>query len=314
MRHRAQFIMSVYSSFCHDLVELMKFTDELRSLYLVLYVVNALSSAVSTITNIMVILAVQRTASLRSPSFIMIFTLAITDLGVGLIVQPLYIAARIAETGDSKDEYCLLSMAYRVAVVCLSGLSFFIMTLISIDRFLAIHLCMKYRLIVTTKRTILVSLLLGIVAAVWALTVVFSPKSPYILSMFVVPVCLVTTSFNYLNINRILKKQQNKFQFNSTSIALSSSSGGTRMETVNTSNGRYRRVLQTMIYVYIAFVVCYLPYLCYLFALLSVGQSVSVQRARHLTATIIFLKSSISPALYFWRIANIRKAVWKLFY
>lgn len=303
------------SSFCEN-VRLTTFTEELFPLYDVLYLINAVSSAISITTNLMVILAIFNCNSLRSPSFIMIFTLGVTDFGVGSIVQPLYIALRLAETNTGESgEHCYLAVVYTVAVISLSGLSFFIMTLISIDRFLAICLCMKYKLVVTTKRTIAVTIVLAMTALAWSVLVIFSKKSRYVFSMFLMPACLFITSFNYLNIIRILKKQQKKFRNFSTSASTAVTATELQVEqTRNKFNGRYKRVLYTMIFIYIAFVLSYLPYLCYLFAVYSMGPSVPIIQARHITATIIFLRSSVSPLLYFWRIKNIRKAIWKLLY
>lgn len=307
------------SEFC-KVVRPTQFNEELSQLYNILQLVNAISSAVSITTNLIVILAIYKCHSLRSPSFVMIFSLSIADFGVGSIVQPLYIALGLAESRNSENgEFCYLLTIYTAAVICLSGLSFFIMTFISIDRFLAICLCMKYKRIVTTKRTVAVSVILGLSAFVWAVVVVSKPKLRYVFSMILMPVCLIVTSFNYLNIMRILRKQQKIFRNFSSSASTAVSGISTQPALENqsrntASNERYKRVLYTMIYIYCAFVVSYLPYFCYLFAVSNLGLSVSIARARHLTATLIFFRSSVTPSMYFWRITNIRKAIWKLLY
>ena len=291
-------------TFCGGVVQPIQLTDELRSTYIALCAVNAVLSIVGTIANVAIILAIRRTSSVGSPSLVLIITLAVSDLGVGLVAQPLYIAARVAELSSSSDNYCSLSIAYRVAVVCLSGLSFLIMTAISFDRFLAICLCMEYRAKVTRKRTIAAVILLVTVAAIWAITVVFSPTTPYYLSLFLMPFCILITSLNYLNIHRMLKQQQRQLR---KLEHIDMEQRESQRQTLYID--RYKAILNTMMFIYAAFLLCYLPYLCYLFAVSSLGQTLGTLRARHVTATIIFLNSCLNPALYFWRIPEIRQTV-----
>ena len=95
-----------------------------------------------------------------------------TDLGVGLVVQPLYISV-IAEilskdSVSSNDSECNTKIAFLVLGTFLTSASFFIVSAISFDRFLAITLHLRYREIVTERKvTITISVL-------WALSAVTS--------------------------------------------------------------------------------------------------------------------------------------------
>ena len=60
-------------------------------------VLNAPFMLVSIVNNTLVLAAILRTSSLRSPSAILLFSLAVSDIFVGLVVQPLYIAYRLTE-------------------------------------------------------------------------------------------------------------------------------------------------------------------------------------------------------------------------
>lgn len=54
-------------------------------------VINSLSSPVAVVGNTLVVSAIWRNSSLRTPSYIFLAGLAITDFCTGLIVQPAYI-------------------------------------------------------------------------------------------------------------------------------------------------------------------------------------------------------------------------------
>ena len=56
-------------------------------------VLNAPPMVISIIGNILLLVAVLRTPSIRSPSTILLCSLALSDLLVGVVVQSLYLAA-----------------------------------------------------------------------------------------------------------------------------------------------------------------------------------------------------------------------------
>ncbi|KAL9958756.1 hypothetical protein ACROYT_G035814, partial [Oculina patagonica] len=99
----------------------------------------------SIIGNTLVLAAILRTPSLRSPSMIFLCSLAVSDLLVGLVVQPIYIATNL--TRDSSLDEAMKRMA-----IALCGVSLLTMTAISVDRFLALHYHMRYPNVMTTKR------------------------------------------------------------------------------------------------------------------------------------------------------------------
>ena len=72
-----------------------------------------------------------------------------------------------------------------------------------------------------------------------------------------------------------------------------------------------RKSLMTVVYIVGLFWVCYLPFACVLVSYLIVGETPSLRTAYCITATAVFANSAINPALYCWRIAEIRQALLK---
>ena len=66
---------------------------DFRAVFIVRIVVNALTCPLTTVLNILVMVAVKTTRQLRTKSNVALACLSTTDLIVGLVLQPLHIAA-----------------------------------------------------------------------------------------------------------------------------------------------------------------------------------------------------------------------------
>ena len=106
-------------------------------------VLNALLIPICIAGNVLVLAAVWRNPSLRTPSTILLCSLAVSDLFVGFLVLPVRIAiARVILSGSSS--YSRLSPAFLVLTIQLCCVSLETMTAISVDRYLALRYHMRY--------------------------------------------------------------------------------------------------------------------------------------------------------------------------
>ena len=132
------------NTLCPQISRWILFASELRSTYIAVITINVICSCIAIIGNAIMVVAILRNSSIRhTPSFMLLCTLAISDLGVGAICQPLFIALRVTETLDDIELSCKIGIAYSSTVGCLVILSFLTITAISFDRFLAVHLKLK---------------------------------------------------------------------------------------------------------------------------------------------------------------------------
>ena len=134
--------------------------------FITLSIVLAMSCVVSTTFNGLTMIVIRKSHSLHKPSFILLFELALIDFITGLIVQPFYIWKLVVLTQTSKDSLnvCVkrvdeFSGHVRMASVAITAL---LLTAVSFDRFLALHLKTNYQVTVSIKRAIAVSVLLWI--------------------------------------------------------------------------------------------------------------------------------------------------------
>ena len=295
----------MFSEFCQFLSTLLQYTDQLHSFYIVLCVVNALSGIFATVFNFLVLLVIKRSSSLHTPSYVLLSALAFSDLAVGCAVQPLYIAFRVADLTGASTVYCGLGIAYDLFGNCFAGLSFLIITSISIDRFLALYLLERYKLAVTKKRVQALTLFLGFIAALYGLSRMLDRKAYNMIGIILGPLLLVTTSLNYLNINRMVRKQRRR----NIRLATQQSLQSYGKEQHGIDMIRYERTLKTLLYVFLTFLLCYLPYIFCTLALRTTQYNLAVEITIHVTVTIVFINSSLNPLFYCWRIPEIRKTV-----
>ena len=114
-------------------------------LYLTLCVFNAYLSYTATMLNIAAIYAIRKTSSLSKNLKTLLLSLAISDLGVGLLVQPMF----VANVMDSKQNNETNESYNTIHIACLIPANFFIytslfsVTALCADRFLAIHLHLR---------------------------------------------------------------------------------------------------------------------------------------------------------------------------
>jgi len=119
--------------------------------------------------NSITIQAIRKTSSLPKPLKTLLLSLAVSDLGVGLIVQPLYIACLVMElqqNNENNQSFNATSIAYRITGFIFTFASFFGVVSLSADRFLAIHLHFRYQELVTHKRVVAVIISTCVLSAI----------------------------------------------------------------------------------------------------------------------------------------------------
>ena len=118
-----------------------------------------------------VFIPVKRTSKTSETFKSLLLSLCISDLGVGFLIQPLYVAYLTMEiTKNSKKTdniiaYWAVVKAYAIPHSLFVFASFFGVFAITVDRFLAIHLHnLRYQKLVSHKRVAAVSkeLILGV--------------------------------------------------------------------------------------------------------------------------------------------------------
>ena len=274
----------------------MNEADPLYSLFIVNCVFNAFSAYTAIMLNILTIHAMRKTSSLPKPLKMLLLNLAVSDLGVGLLAQPLYIA-KIA-----KPTYSTI-MAFTIITNLFLTASFFLVVAISVDRFLAIHLHLRYQELVTHKRAV------AVVISICILSLLFSLLSFYLKSKEPVRVvivvifgfCFIITGITYSRMYFTARHHENQLQVLQMQVAQNS-----QIERA----ARKRKSAISMFYVYLVFLVCYLPGYCATVALLIQSPpSTALDGVYRYSLILVFLNSSLNPVIYGWKMRHIRHAM-----
>ena len=256
--------------------------------------------------NSITIYAMRKTSSLPKNIKTLLLSLAVSDLGVGLIVQPLYIAIRAMELEPdfgNNSTYKTTFKAFLFWLYLFSYASFFGVTTLTVDRFLAIHLHLRYNELVTHKRVI------DVVISIWVLSAILSlirqlvpgENDAYVIFAAIEVVCLIITAVLCCKIYLVVQRHTNQFH------ALQVQQEAQNDETANAA--KLRKSAVATFYVYFVFLLCYLPRICVFFASKILGSRTAIADWLPFVMTLVFVNSSLNPLIYCWKMRHIRHAI-----
>lgn len=283
------------------------------ALYVLDLTVNAVFSILTIIGNALIMAALRKIqlTQVHTVFKAFLFNLALADLGVGLVVQPLFISAVLTAMSGYKNASRILGAFFYLGNWFLPNMSFVFLTAIAVDRFLVLHLRIRYRNLVTLKKVVAVSVIMWFVTFAGTMFIIYDSRIYNIVVNFGLAVCLSLTTFCYLKIYLTLRLHDKSVWEQSP---LENMYSRRRMEPPSAKRFnvmRYKRSVWNMLYVYIAFVLCYLPLFCILIVIHVRGVDRTTKIFRFLGATLIFINSSLNPLLFCWRIREIRRVVIK---
>ena len=248
--------------------------------------------------NAMVLAAVATTSSLCSPSVILLCGLAVSDLVVGLVVQPIYISRELS------SNVIMLGVA-RTMGISFCGISFATMAAISVDRFLALRYHMTYKMLVTTRRVKLILILIWFTHILFLFCVHFGYQlANFYISLFLIGVYVMASTISYIGIYRVVRRHQ--LQILAQHNALNPSSTDENAKSLLSLS---QTAVNTFVF-YICTILCYFPWLIYRIFYSHIYVT-SPNTVWIFTTTLVFLNSAINPFLYCWRLRELRKAVIK---
>ena len=119
--------------------------------------VNIFLSIAAFLGNFLILVALNKESSLPPPSKLLFRCLATTDLLVGLVTQPLYATYWMSLVHKHWTLCQYARGAGYISSFALCGVSLLTLTVISVDRLLALLLGIRNRQIVTLKRTCIIT-------------------------------------------------------------------------------------------------------------------------------------------------------------
>ena len=263
-----------------------------------LNVLHFVFASVATFGNILAIRALWKASSLPANLRKMFLSLALSDLAVGLFAH-LMIAVlyKIVLWNEdyNLDVLCPVPLIFcNVILYLLTSASFLNVTAIAVDRLLAVSLHLRYQELVTSKRVTIA------LVVIWFASIVAASVSATTLQLYTAAVLrsigFILTTVAYIRVYKVARyhriQLQNQFQ---------------RQNSQATVLLRERKSALNAVYIYIVFLVCYLPNYCCLLFLATSNWRGSTLVAYEVTLFVVLLNSSLNPLVYCWRYPEIRR-------
>ncbi|XP_022783857.1 trace amine-associated receptor 7h-like [Stylophora pistillata] len=265
-------------------------------------VINTPFAIFAVLSNLLVIITICKSQELRVPANILLCSLAVTDLLVGLITQPLFITWRLMLHYSST--ICnseVVHSLYEAFLHLCTGSSFLCLAYLSTDRFLAVSKPLHYRANTTTTKVARNMIILWFV---WIGIVVLRYSGIDEKTNATITSVIAGTLVIYLVIAQIALIVSVKR--NSIHDLLSEESAAV------IASKREARIASTIIYIFLALLVFLLP--AVVVQIVS-GFTSSNQSKIELNFAIsaLLINSSANPLIYFWRGRDMRKAARLLF-
>ena len=277
--------------------------EDLYSTYIANAVFNSFLCYTAIMLNITTIHAITKTSLLPKTLKTLLLSLAVSDVGVGLLAQPFF--ASLLVKWSQNNASCGSYVAFHIIQCFFSIASFSNIVAISVDRFLAIHLHLRYQELVTHKRAVAVVILIWVLAAFLSSILLWHPSE---VSCIIFCSCgvvgLLVTTAAYRRIYLAVRHHRSQIR------RLQVQQVAENEEMLNFAS-RIKYGVGTF-YVYLVFVFCFLPHLISIAAPQIYGPSWALKRFYLFSMTLVFLNSSFNPVIYCWKIRHIRHAVFNI--
>ena len=247
----------------------------------------------------MILIALYKVSSIYPPTKLFFRCLAVTDLCVGLFIQPIY-ATEIMSRIIKINMNILLTKSLRSASAwILCGVSALTSTGIGVDRLLALSLGLRYRHVVTLRRVRVAMICFWLIGASCGAMLVWREDISFKVTSTLLSLGLLIAIFCYTRIYLKLRYYKTQVQ---DRVLQGQANGG--MIPLNIA--RYRKSVSSILWLQLTLVACYAPWGIVVVLYLN---EIENDVAWLATETLIYLNSSLNPILYCWKIREVRQAV-----
>ena len=266
----------------------------------VMSVLNSTLAITAFLGNVLIVVALQKVTSLHPPSKLLLRCLAVTDLCVGLITQPLFVA--FVTSPDHSERCHYLNIAFNSISAIFGGVSAFTVTAISVDRLLALLLGPRYRQVVTFGRVRIFVIVSYLSSLSIATIFLYNFRIIIIIICIVLLSSIVASTFCYAKIYLTLRRRQAQVQVH---VHQGQPNGAGIVLNI----ARYKKTVSSTKWILITLVACYLPYSVVAFLGIIRLRTQFLNFVWAAAISLVMLNSTLNPFLYCWKMREVREAV-----
>ena len=274
--------------------------EDLRSTCITKCVLNIFLTYTAFMLNIVTIYAILKTSTMPKTLKTLLLSPACSDVAVGLFSQPLYSFFLInwPRAGNPSRN---TQQVRTIFSGIFSATSFLGVVAVSVYRFLAIHLHLRYQELVTPMRVVVLIISIWVYSAFVTLMKLWGHFSAQdLISAITAAFCFIITLVEYIRIYLTVQRHKNAIQFMQI-----------RNEAQSEEIKNFTLLIRSTVsifYVYLVFLICYLPYFICMAVIRIYGSSIVLKKLYLFSLTLMYLNSSLNPVIYCWKMKHIRRA------
>ena len=278
------------------------------SLEVLLCVMNSFLVITGVVENSLLVLAIWRTSSLHSPTNMILCSLAISDFINSSIVLPLLVLHLATEIQLSLPVHTSTGIMWESCAGVTAAVSMISVVLLSLDRYLALRLHLRYKEVVTNKRVVIV---IGSVWTIQGCVAAFrfikgANRTFMILIISVIVFLVVCLFFTNTKVFQSVRRHQRVIHDQTHAIAQHNALSSLNMV-------KFRKTAITMFFIVGTFLLFYLPFNGTLVAyIVSKNMTPAWRMSYYVSATIAISSSAVNPIICWARMRDIRKATWSI--
>ena len=274
---------------------------DLRSTFITNCIFNNFLTHTSIMLNIVTIYAIHKTSAIAKTLKTLLLSLAFSDVAVGLFSQPIY-TFFLVKWLHLEHINCNTYQVLNIPVYFFLTASFLGVVAVGVDRFLAVHLHLRYQELVTHKRVVVVVIGKWLCSAfvssiaLWGL-----PSAWNITESVVAAFGFIITFVVYTRIYLTVRRHKNQIHSMQVQEVAHSDEIKNFIVLLKSTVGIF--------YVYLVFLICYLPYFIYMAVIRMYGSSTALKQFFLYSLTLMYLNSSLNPVIYCWKMRHVRHAI-----
>ena len=205
------------------------------------------------------------------------------------------------QNNATNETYNVIYIAFLIPTNFFTYASLFSVTALCADRFLAIRLHLRYQELVTCNRVAaVVVVLIWVISALISLIRLLIPKDiMYVSFVIIQSACIITETSLSVNLYLTIRRHINQIQ----APQVAQNDQGESVQ-------RKRKCAMASLYVYLVFIVCYLPNICVLIIIANISEpTIDLQHLHFYTLTLVFLNSTFNPLIYCWKMKRIQHTI-----
>ena len=221
------------------------------------WVVTTLFAPLTVAANGLILAAIWRNPSLRTPSHVLLAGLAFTDFCTGLLSEPFFLVSKFVVIIGNSSKGCDAGLEHFADGIgyYFSSLTIFVMAMIAVERWLY----MSRRSLLAVRRVVIIYIAFASMLIVMAAGRTYSRYYKRHNASRAIDVgyslmgclCLMVTAFAYFKVFQFIPHHQNQVQtINESTIDMK----------------KYKRTILTILYILAGFALTYVPYICFLLA------------------------------------------------